>query len=316
MRRTLRPKTGMKSAERQPGNDRTERMPDENNRDPAAESEGDRKMVRGNRTSRVRRIIGDILLVSAVLLTADVVFVMPARIGAVVLKADYQEIFMYEIILCAVLLLFALDIRFRIFTGWKPAILRAAGRLLRTVVILSGAAIIFFSGKVITGSLINTAGRADYAIVLGLALENGEPAPDLLARLDTAREYLERYPGARLILTGGNADGSGRTEAAVMRDILTGYGVPEDRLILEDRAQTTKENFSNITGIVSAEEPVVMISSNYHMDRAVRNAAESGFSHVMRLPAPSGFLAYGANMLSEVVLNLNDLTMQRTVRQP
>ena len=51
-----------------------------------------------------------------------------------------------------------------------------------------------------------------------------------------------------------------------------------------------------------------MISSDYHMDRAVRNAAENGFSQVMRLPAPSRFLAYGANMLSEVVLDLNDLT--------
>ena len=44
------------------------------------------------------------------------------------------------------------------------------------------------------------------------------------------------------------------------------------------------------------------------MDRAVRIASECGFSHVMRLPAPSGLLAYGANMLSEVVLDLNDLT--------
>ena len=50
-----------------------------------------------------------------------------------------------------------------------------------------------------------------------------------------------------------------------------------------------------------------MISSDYYMDRAVRNASESGFVHMMRLPAPSGFLAYGANMLSEVVLDLNDL---------
>ena len=60
--------------------------------------------------------------------------------------------------------------------------------------------------------------------------------------------------------------------------------------------------------IVSPEEPIVMISSDYHMDRAVRNAKEGGFSQVMRLPAPSAFLAYGANMLSEVVLDLNDLT--------
>ena len=111
-----------------------------------------------------------------------------------------------------------------------------------------------------------------------------------------------------LILTGGNADESGRTEADVMRGILAERGVPEDRMILEDQAKTTKENFSNIAGIISAEEPVVMISSNYHMDRAVRTASENGFPHVMRLPAPSGLMGFGANMLSEVVLDLNDLT--------
>ena len=96
-----------------------------------------------------------------------------------------------------------------------------------------------------------------------------------------------------------------------MRDVLTERGVPEDRLILEDQATTTKENFRNISEIVPAGDPVVMISSDYHMDRAVRNAAENGFSQVMRLPAPSRFLAYGANMLSEVVLDLNDLTKGR-----
>ncbi len=261
-----------------------------------------------NRTPRVRRIIGDILLALAVLLTIDVAVVMPARINAVVLKADYREVFMYEIILCAILLLFALDVRFNLFTRWKPVLLKAVGWMLRTVIVLLSALIIFFCGKVITGGMVRTAGQADHAIVLGLALENGKPAPDLLSRLDTARDYLEKYPEARLILTGGNADESGRTEAAVMRDVLAERGVPEDRLILEDQAQSTKENFSNIAGLIPADEPVVMISSDYHMDRAVRIASESGFSRVMRLPAPSGFFAYGANMMSEVVLDLNDLT--------
>lgn len=265
-------------------------------------------MEKGKRISPARRIIGDILLALAVLLAADSVFVMTARIRAVVRQADCREVFIYELILCGILLLFALDIRFGIFSGWKPAAFRAAGWILRAGTALAAAAVIFFCGKVITGGMVHTAGEADYAIVLGLALENGEPAPDLLARLDTAREYLDEYPGARLILTGGNADGSGRTEAAVMREILTGKGVPEDRMILEDRAQTTVENFRNIAGIVPAGDPVVLISSNYHMDRAARNAAENGFTRVMRLPAPSGFLAYGANMLSEVVLDLNDLT--------
>lgn len=257
--------------------------------------------------SPLRRITGDILLALVVLLTAEVIIVMSARINAVVLKADYRKVFTYEIILCAILLLFALDVRFNLFTRWKPAILKGIGWILRAVIVLLSAVILFFCGKVFFGGMVSTAGRADSAIVLGLALENGQPAPDLLARLDTARAYLEKYPEAQLILTGGNADESGRTEAAVMRDLLTEQGVPESRLILEDKAESTKENFRNIAGMVPKDQPVVIISSNYHMDRAVRNASEEGFTQVMRLPAPSGFFAYGANMLSEVVLNLNNL---------
>ena len=261
-----------------------------------------------NHALHARRIAGDVLLALAVLLTVEVIIVMSARIHAVVLKADNRKVFMYELILCAVLLVFALDVRFSLFTRWKPAVLKGIGWILRTAVVLFSAVILFFCGKVIIGGMIHTANQADYAIVLGLALENGEPAPDLLSRLDTARGYLEKYPEAKLILTGGNADESGRTEADVMRDVLTERGVPEDRLILEDQAKSTRENFRNIAGIVSGEEPVVMISSDYHMDRAVRIASANGFARVMRLPAPSGFLAYGANMLSEVVLDLNDLT--------
>ena len=78
-------------------------------------------MGKGKRTPLAQRIIGDILLALAVLLLADALFVMPARISAVVLKADYQEVFMYEIFLCVILLLFALDVRFNLFTRWKPA---------------------------------------------------------------------------------------------------------------------------------------------------------------------------------------------------
>ena len=264
-------------------------------------------MKKQKHISGIRRIIGDVLLMLVVLLTVDVAVVMPHRIRAVVLKADYQEIFYYQLFLCAILLLFALDVRFNLFTRSRYMVIRIVGWVLRIAVVLFSTVIIFFCGKVMAGCMINTAGQADYALVLGLALENGEPAPDLLRRLDTAQAYLEKYPEAQLILTGGNADERGQTEADVMRELLTARGIPEDRLVIEDRAQSTVENFANIAKMIPADEPVVMISSNYHMDRAVRIAKQEGFSHVMRLPAPSGRSAFGANMMSEVVLNLNDL---------
>ena len=264
-----------------------------------------------NRTSYIRRIIGDFLLALVLLLTTDIVIVMVHKINAVVLKADYQEIFTYELILCAILLVFALDVRFNLFTRSKRTVARIAGWGLRVVVVFLTLVIVFFFGKVICSSVINTAGRADNAIVLGLALENGEPVPDLIARLDTAQAYLEEYPEAHLILTGGNADASGRTEAVVMRDILAERGVTDDRIVLEDQAESTKGNFRNAAQIIDPDKPVVLISSNYHMDRAVQTAKSTGFSDIMRLPAPSSFFNYSANVMYEVILELNELTLKQ-----
>lgn len=147
--------------------------------------------------------------------------------------------------------------------------------------------------------------------MLGLALENGKPTDDLLARLNTAQAYLEEYPEARLILTGGNADESGWTEADIMRNILADRGVADERMILEDQAGSTKDNFRNTAQIINPAEPIVLISSDYHMDRAVQTAKAAGFADVLRLPAPSSFLSWGANIMSEVVLELNEFTLKK-----
>ena len=261
-----------------------------------------------------RRITGDILIILTVLLAADVVIVMTRRINMVVLKADYQQVFKYQLVICAILFIFALDVRFGIFSWLKNKFTRMIGWILRAVITIMAAVIIFFCCRVIVGSMINTSGPAQYAIVLGMALENGEPTNDLLSRLDTAEKYLDQNSDAVLILTGGNADGSGRTEADVMHDILAQNGVTEENMHLEDQAASTIENFENTVQMVDPDEPIVLISSNYHMARAVKIAGNSGFKKILRLPAPSEFLTYGANMLSEVVLELNSLTKSKPVK--
>ena len=253
-----------------------------------------------------RQIIGDILILLTAAYTVYLSVIMIRRISSVVLKGTYTKIFICELAACAVFILLALDVRFG-FTGMKSAALKTAGWCLRVIVVPAAAVLLFFMGKVIAGSLINTEAPAQNALVLGLALENGKPVGDLLSRLDTAEKYLRRNPDATLILTGGNPDESGRTEAAVMKEILAEHGATEDRMVLEDQAETTKENFSNTAQLIDPGEPVVLISSNYHMDRAVRTARNAGFTDVLRLPAPSSFLCYGANVMWEVILELNEL---------
>lgn len=256
---------------------------------------------------RARKIIGNILIVLVVAFTAYLCVVMLRRIASVVLKDTYVEIFRYELIVCALFLLFALDVRFGFFTKPRPAVLRIAGWILRIAVTAAAAFLLFFIGKIAAGSFIDTSGPAKNAIVLGLALENGQPTDDLIARVDTAREYADKYPDASLVLTGGNADAGGRTEAAVMRDLLLARGVPEERMILEDKAESTKDNFRNTAGMIDPNEPVVLISSDYHMDRAVKTAKGAGFTDILRLPAKSSWTKFRVNVMWELILEINEM---------
>ena len=252
-----------------------------------------------------RKIIGDILLLLTGLLSLDVVLVMVHKINTVVLKNTYTKILGYELILLAVLILFALDFRFSVFTIIKNKIAQVIGWVLRIAVILFNVFILFFICQVIFGSFYYSSAPASHVVVLGMALEDGKPTQDLLKRIETAENYLKKNPDAILILTGGNPGPDGRTEARVMHDLMLTDGVPEECMILEDEATTTKENFTNTIGLIgNPDEPIVLISSNYHMQRAVNDAKKAGFNNVLRQPAPSQFLTYGSNMMWEVILDI------------
>ena len=256
--------------------------------------------------------MGDFLIILTVAFTAYLSAVMVRRISSVVLKKTYRKIFLYELAVCFLLLILALDLRSGFLTSTRPGPLRSLGRAARCFLMGFAAVIVFFFVRIAAAGLKRTAKRADYAIVLGLALENGKPTADLLSRLAAARRYLEEYPDTTLILTGGNPDASGRTEAAVMRELLLAQGVPEEKLLLEDRAETAKENCQNTARLIDADRPVVLITSDYHMYRALQTAESAGFARVMGVAAPSSWLYFGANVLWEVMLELNELTLKKS----
>lgn len=257
------------------------------------------------------RIAGDLLILLAAGFTVRLAVVMTRRTRAVVLKKDYARVFCCQLIACGCFILLALDIRFGCFTAMGPGALKAIGWALRALVGLAAALFLFLIARITAGSFKRDRGAAPNAIVLGLALQNGVPTGDLLSRLDVAQAYLRDEPDGTLILTGGNPDGAGRTEAAVMRDILAARGVAAERMILEDRAQTTRENFKNVAEMIDPGAPVALISSDYHMDRAVRTAKRAGFADVRRLPAPSPRANFGVNVIWEMVLELEAMVSGR-----
>ena len=254
-----------------------------------------------------KHIVANVLIFCIIVYTVYLCIVMQQRINTVVLKDTYRKIFNYELVLCGILLLFTLDLRFGFLTKPKAKALRILGRFIRFVLTFFSLVIILIFCKVISGGFINTAGDAQNVIVLGMALQNGEPSKDLDYRLDTAAQYITNHPGAILILSGGNPDDTGTTEADIMQTLLIQRGVSSDLMILEEQSSTTRENFVNTAKLIDVTGPVVLITSNYHMDRAVMMSKEAGFSNCMRLPAPSDPLQYGANVMWEVILEMNEM---------
>ena len=245
------------------------------------------------RKSTFRRFTGSLCIILAVAFTVYLSVIMIQRINMVVLKDSYIKIFKYELAICAAFLALAFDIRFGFFTAMRSKFLKFIGWLLRLALVLAVGFVICLGVKIGVSGVVKNTGPAENVIVLGLALQNGQPTPDLISRVDSAAKYANAYPNSKFILTGGNPDENGKTEAAVMRDLLT-----------------TIENFKNVANIINPTLSVVLITSDYHMDRAVRIAQDAGFTYVMRRPAPSSQLEYGVNVMWEVVHELDRLKSQ------
>ena len=127
----------------------------------------------------------------------------------------------------------------------------------------------------------------DGMVVLGGAID-----PELVATRGTAdiNEAAERlivvpalarqYPNARIIYSGGNGRlVGGGNEAQFAGQLLESLGVAKDRLSLESQSRNTAENavFSKRIASPKPGERWLLITSAYHMPRAVGAFREAGF---------------------------------------
>lgn len=129
-------------------------------------------------------------------------------------------------------------------------------------------------------------------IVLGAGVNGTEPSLSLRTRLDKAVDYLERWPDIPAVLTGGTGYGEEISEAQCMYDYLTEHGVDPDRLILEDQASNTAENFAFSkpllyeAGVDPARDTVAVVTNDFHIARSELIAAREGYGDVAGIPAP------------------------------
>jgi uncharacterized SAM-binding protein YcdF (DUF218 family) len=133
-------------------------------------------------------------------------------------------------------------------------------------------------------------GAPDGIVVLGGAID-----PDLSAahgmavftgaagRIIAAAELARRYPNARILYSGGNANlvsGDASKETDHVMAIFESLGISRDRLMLERRSRNTWENAEFSKAIVAPKtgERWLLVTSAYHMPRSVGIFRKVGFS--------------------------------------
>lgn len=109
-----------------------------------------------------------------------------------------------------------------------------------------------------------------------------------LARIVEGVRLLKRFPGAKLVMSGGappNLTPSALGYARVAREL----GVPEEALMVLDRPLDTDEEADAVAQLFGST-PFILVTSASHMPRAVRLMERAGAAAV---PAPTGHRAWG-----------------------
>lgn len=121
-------------------------------------------------------------------------------------------------------------------------------------------------------------GSHSIAVVLGAKVNGTTPSLALRYRLEAALSYAESHPHVTLVLSGGQGEDEGISEAQAMMNFLSAQGFPKDRMILEDRSTSTYENLVNTKKLIpQGVTGITLITSDYHVARAGYLAEKTGY---------------------------------------
>lgn len=130
---------------------------------------------------------------------------------------------------------------------------------------------------------------SEYIIVLGGALSNGKtPSIILQGRLDAAIECAnEDNKNAYVVVSGGQGDDEKVSEAEAMQKYLIEHGIPNEKIILEDKSRNTNENFKYSKEKIEEHSnktidkvKVKIVTTDFHALRSRIIAKRQGYTQV------------------------------------
>lgn len=152
-------------------------------------------------------------------------------------------------------------------------------------------------GMILYGSKDQIRGEPKVMIVLGCSVKPWGPSVLLQDRLNTALEYLEEHSEMHVVVSGGQGPDEPVSEASAMRDYLVERGVDSDRILLEDKSTSTRENLDFSLKLLEnngydIDGDIIVVSNGFHLARVrmIWGWIYGDTDHLSTLAAPSSHL--------------------------
>lgn len=163
--------------------------------------------------------------------------------------------------------------------------------------------------------------RIDGIVVLGgsedlaaTARWGGVQLGSAAERLTTAVELARRHPEATVLFAGGSGrlrdlGGLELSEAAVAARFFSAQGVEANRLLFEDSSRNTAENARRARSLADPMdgEVWVLVTSAFHMPRAVASFAAAGWPELLPWPVDYRSASFRAGIGWNLAGNLQSL---------
>ena len=178
------------------------------------------------------------------------------------------------------------------WSTWKRWVKLTVVSLGVTAVIIS----IINLSLILTPAVVGTDEKADHVILLGGGISKDGVLPkSVMSRVEKAAEYLNKNPQSICVVTGGTLDWLPCPEAPELKRQLVARGVEPERILVEDQAKDTIQNFqfsckmladfkqTSIQEILNT--PTAVVTSRFHLRRSERLARRMGFTNIKGIPA-------------------------------
>lgn len=159
---------------------------------------------------------------------------------------------------------------------WKNYLGRSALLVLSALVLVTASFVLFTAVKIVDAAY-NKPEEETTVVVLGCRVYESGPSNLLRSRLDAAYEFLMENPDSCCVLSGGQGSDEPTSEAFAMYEYLVAKGIAPERLYMEDKSTSTRENLAFSKQIIENEglcPTVTIVTNDFHQYRAARVASD------------------------------------------